>query len=251
MLRGLLVNKPVQRRSQGLAGHLANTFGIGRIDQRDRGYVIYSSADFERAKTALRNGGISPAAPTPVPTPVPVKQADKGVVAVVPINMSGLQLPGARCATLAGRAALALDYQVILACEKFEMFLCLDEFSWLENFIRSRRTLALFVGSFGPYRKQVAQNLIEQSTAPVLAFFDFDPRGLQRAAIIPRLEALCLPEWQDLEQALWQKKQSSVFQRELVQHRPHLDAVECEVIAPAWARMKHLQRGLELDAFPR
>jgi hypothetical protein len=111
--------------------------------------------------------------------------------------MSGLDLPGARCATLSGRDAMALDFDVILLCGKFEMLLRLHQFGWLEKFIRGRRTLGLFEGGLGPYRQAPAKFLVQRSAAPVLAFYDLDSQGFERAAGTPRLEAVCLPDWQD------------------------------------------------------
>lgn len=250
MLRSLIVNRPSRRRSMGLAGQLAKCWGIGRPDTHDAGYVVYEDADFKRAVAALKDDR-DLVLPPATPAPKAVARRDvEGVVAAVPLHMGPSPWPGACSINFSRRDVLALDFEALLVSQNFELLQQLEKFSWLEQYIRGRRTLAIFVGSLGPFRRAVAESVVGTSNAPVLALFDFDPAGLLRAASTPRLETLCLPAWPDLERVLQQKKQPKAVQRAIAEHGTRLDAVTCQVVAPAWARMKQLG-SLELAAFPR
>jgi hypothetical protein len=147
--------------------------------------------------------------------------------------------------------ALALNFQVILVCGQFEALIRLQEFKWLATFIRGRRALAIFRGGAGQYRVAAASSLLERAEAPVLGFFDFGPSGLHQATLVPRLEAVCLPEWPVLEAALETKKRNVIFPREFAYNRARLDAADCSVVGPLWERMKSIRRGLTQEAFPR
>jgi hypothetical protein len=77
--------------------------------------------------------------------------------------------------------ALLLAYEVLVFCENLEPMLRLHEYQWLEGFLKGRPALALFRGAPGYFRTDVANELLVLDHRPVLAFFDFDPKGLSMA----------------------------------------------------------------------
>jgi hypothetical protein len=133
-----------------------------------------------------------------------------------------------------------------------EPMLQLHTYRWMDEFTVGRPTLALFRGAPGFFRTDVAAELIQRDRRPILAFFDFDPKGLSMAASMPRREALCLPPWTELQAAAHHNKRSHLFTNSLHTSRPHLDREgHSPDIAVAWERLKELSMGLDQEHFPR
>jgi hypothetical protein len=250
VLRSLIVNRPKSRRAPGILGQLARDRGIGHTEATAPGFVVYTDADFERAAAELEADGLASGA-GPGKGPLPRLRIEAECVAVALINMGEPVPLATRCVTITAQEALELDFGVILVCGQFEALLRLREFSWLDNFIRGRRTLAMFRGGTAQYRVAAASAVLDRSEAPVLGFFDFGPAGLHQATQVPRLEALCLPEWPVLEAALEPKTFNVAFPREFAYNRARLDAAACSVVGPLWERMKTIRRGLTQEGFPR
>lgn len=120
----------------------------------------------------------------------------------------------------------------------------LDQYTWLDRFIKGRKALVLFGGTRGGvYRAETAQRFMEASAAPILALHDFDPSGLHKTSALPRLEALCLPEWSALEPVLKRNKPEPMFAHQRRQLRGDLDRVECRHVARAWELMNAAGNG--------
>lgn len=125
------------------------------------------------------------------------------------------------------------------------------DYQWLAGFLKGRPSLAVFRGAPGYFRTDVANELLVQDHRPVLAFFDFDPKGLSMAASVPRREALCLPPLDSLEVAAKGQRRKDLYLGSVEVSRPHLQAQPEEGdVGPAWGLMKRLEMGLDQEHFP-
>ena len=85
----------------------------------------------------------------------------------------------------------------------------------------------------------------------MLAFFDFDPKGLSMAASVPRREALCLPPLDSLEVAVRAQRRKNLYLGSVEVSRPHLEAQPAGGdVGLAWGLMKRLELGLDQEHFP-
>ena len=128
----------------------------------------------------------------------------------------------------------------------------LHEYQWLAGFLKGRPALALFRGAPGYFRTNVANDLLVQDQRPVLAFFDFDPKGLSMAASVPRREALCLPPLDSLEETVRAQRRKTLYLGSVEASRPHLEAQPSGGdVGLAWGLMKRLETGLDQEHFPK
>lgn len=191
-LRRLASDKPAVARNDGVAARMLKDHQIGRL-QGSR--VFYGERDFERAANMLLNRRVPLQAPREPFTrsQAPSGGSEKtgalpvthGLVGVVPIQMeSTLSVPRGAILMMPWRDALALPYEVVVLSENLQPMLEMHEYEWLDGFVRSRPALAIFRGATGLLRPDAAAALLATDTRPVLAFFDFDPKGLSMAASI-------------------------------------------------------------------
>ena len=206
-LRRLIAEQPSERRAGDAATGMSQGHGIGVMSGAR---VLYGPADIERARAALVSRSI------PVEEPVAgfsrseagpglsekagARPVTEGLVAVVPMNMS-VHLPKGACfLAVDWEQALLWNFQVVLECENLEPLVRLSEYSWLERYVRGRSVLAIYRGGPQVFRTGPPAEFLRSTDKPVLGFYDFDPAGLQMAAGEPKLEALCLPEWEVLKE---------------------------------------------------
>lgn len=257
-LRRLANNKPVTLRHEGVAVRMLANHQLGR-QQGSR--VAYTERDFESAANMLLNRQHALAAPL---APFKRSQAPSGgsektgalpvthgLVGVVPLHMDhALRVPVGALMVMPWGNAMALPFEALLVCENLEPMLELHRYTWLNEFVRGRATLAIFRGAPGLLRPDAPAQLMAADSRPVLAFFDFDPKGLSMAAALARREALCLPPWPHLEASARAQGRTDLFSTQAHVCRPHLDRVDEPDVALAWQRMKALSCGLDQEHFP-
>jgi hypothetical protein len=258
-LRRLISERPQARRRDGIAARMFEDEGLGELVGAR---VYYSSVDYTKAENMLLTRGFDLVAMSETfsRSQAPRGGSEKtgalavtfGMVAVVAVNMDEtLITPLNSFHAMAWEAAAALPYEVLLVCENLEPLMQLREYHWMADFIKGRPTLAIFRGGPGMFTTSDAAKIIAEDVRPTLAFFDFDPKGLSMAASLPRREAICLPNWKDLEAAILRDRRDHLFSNSVHVSRSHLDRVVDPEITLAWQRLKVLTIGLNQEGFPR
>lgn len=258
-LRALIATQPAFRVIGREAEFCAFQEGIGRV----HGYrVLYTAEDFEAARHLLTSRGYEVEAQYQAGARSQTQPGDSekwgslrvshNMVAVVPMDLPGIALPAGGMLCIDAQKALSLPYEVLVFCENLEPMQLVQSYAWLAQFIRGRPALALFRGAPGYFRTDVAHEMLAQDNRPVLAFFDFDPKGLSMAASTPRLEALCLPPRASLEATVVAYRRRDLYFRSVDECRAHLAAQPMESdVAQAWGLMNGLEMGLDQEHFPQ
>jgi len=257
-LRDLIASEPSFRVPGSTAEYFARAEGIGQVQGRR---IVYTPKDFLAARNLLRSRGFElsrteQAVPRSQVQPGESEKwgsvrVSEGMVAVVPLGLQGVHIPTGSMLCTDVRQALVLPYEVLVFCENLEPMLLLHTYQWLTEFVKGRPALALFRGAPGYFRTDVARELLAQDHRPVLAFFDFDPKGLSMAASVPRREALCLPPRDRLEAAVRAHRRKDLYLGSVEASRPHLEAqTKGEGVGLAWELMKALEMGLDQEHFP-
>lgn len=258
-LRRLASLRPTEVRHDGVAARMAALHQLGAVIGSR---VRYGQRDYAAAADMLTNRGLAMEAPKEPfkRSQAPAGESEKtgalpvtrGLLGAVPMNMPhSLAAPAGGFLVLHWSAALAMPYEVLLVSENLEPLMQLLEYTWLEEFVRGRPTLAVFRGTKGLLRPDAPAQLLATDTRPVLAFFDFDPKGLSMAAALPRREALCLLPWPQMQEATRQGRRTRLYTKQVQWSRAHLDGVADPEIALTWQRLKSLSCGLDQERFPR
>lgn len=260
-LRRLIADKATRRALGAISARVLDQEGIGRLSGAS---IHYTETDHKKAADLLKSRGFlvqTPPAGQPRSAAAGsgsekdrAKPVQEDLVAVVPMNIPGeLQAPPGGFLALPWRHALQLPYDVLLVVENLEPILQISDFSWLGGFIKGRSTLVLFRGKPHIFNTEAAANVIadRERRRPTLGFFDFDPKGLAMASSLPRREALCLPDWGELEVAVKAARRSHLFSQSHDVSRAQLDKETSADIALAWKRMRGLAWGLNQEGFPR
>ena len=257
-LRRLIETEPPFRPYSATAEYLLNAEGIGTVQGRR---VVYTQRDFAAARNLLKARSFEISRQVePVPrSQVQPGESEKwgalrvseGLVAVVPLGLPEVQIPTGSMLCMDVRQALTLPFEVLVFCENLEPMLRLHEYQWLAGFLKGRPALALFRGAPGDFRTDVANELLVRDHRPVLAFFDFDPKGLSMAASVPRREALCLPPLDSLDVSVRAQRRKTLYLGSVEMSRPHLEAQPADGdVGLAWGLMKRLEMGLDQEHFP-
>lgn len=237
--------------------------GIGKKDPADDGWVLYESGDFARAveflEDRVQTAPVAPPRPPVAPSAPPARAPAAGpaavpelwsrpdLVAVTTIN-GDLQLPASgRYIVMEAREAANMRHEVILLCQNMRELLRVSNYVWLEQFVQNRATLVVFRGGVGLPGCTVASSdfLLRRSTAPVLALVDIDSAGLAVAARVPRLERLCVPSWEFVEQQM----QPTCGERP-ARRIERLDGSQHEDVARGWRMLRTFPRGFPAAGFP-
>lgn len=255
-LRRLVADRPA-RRYGVIAASIADGHHIGRsVGAR----VEYGEQDYAAAASALTSRGFELQTPTPGllrsdagpggSEKVGAQRVMAQLVAVVPMNMASPVPAGARFLAARWQELDPSGFDVILECENLEPLLQLARYTWLRNFVRGRRTLAVFRGMPHSFTTGAAAEFIAYAGKPVLGFYDFDPEGLTMAASEPHLEALCLPPTEELAAATIRFKRTHLYLDQVRARRAALDALPPGQVQAAWQLLKSLQCGLNQENFP-
>lgn len=258
-LRDLIATRPPFRAIGKVAEFCAFQEGIGSVKGSR---VLYSDEDFDAARHLLTSRGYEVEAQPQAGARSQTQPGDSekwgtlrvshNMVAVVPMGIPGLELPTGSMLCIDAQKALSLPYEVLVFCENLEPMQLMQSYGWLAAHIKGRPALALFRGTVGFFRTDVAHEMLALDNRPVLAFFDFDPKGLSMAASVPRREALCLPPRERLEDAVKAYRRRDLYFRSVDESRAHLAAQpEGSDVAQAWALMNGLEMGLDQEHFPQ
>lgn len=257
-LRRLIADRPAERRSE-IARRIASEDSIGHIHQRS---VLYWPEDFDLAARILTNRGFDPVAPVNggLRADAPDASSEKasaapvtqGLVAVVPwgLPMETAHIPSGSFLAMHWEAALCLPYEVLVVCENLEPMRRLHHYPWLRRLIAGRPALVLYRGALQVFRIAAAHQLVQHDTRPILALFDFDPKGLSMANALPRREGLCLPPSDELAALVRRYRRVHLYADQVQHCRSGLDACLAPDIAEAWQLMRELECGLNQEAFP-
>lgn len=166
---------------------------------------------------------------------VAVRPASAGVV----LEGRELVVPAEGFLTVHLDTVLSAGATTLLVIENLESFVRVGLQHWLGA---PPATLAIWRG--GTLHSPAAVNrLLEQSTLPVWAWFDFDPAGLEMASRLPRLAHLVVPsetEVESLDRA--RHGNGSRFAEQLKQSAGTLERCEHPEVRTAWQRLKRLGR---------
>lgn len=256
-LRRLIAIRPEFRDLGITAEHLAKLEHIGTI-RRNR--VFYTSGDFERGKNLLLSRGIPfetsgqpysrSLAPAGLSEKIGASPVSTGLVAVRGLNMPGLVAPAGSFVAAKAIDVVRWEYQVLMVVENLEALMRIEEYKWLEIYVRGRPTLAAFRGTLGWFKPDAAAHLVRGDERPILAFFDFDPKGLAMAASLPRREALCLPDLQALEAATIAQSRRNLYTQSADVSASQLSRESDPKIRGAWEMLQRLAMGLDQEHFP-
>lgn len=278
----LVRDRPTRKRSPGIAGQLAN-LGIGRRELGDSSFIHYDERDYEAAEAMLcqavpEEGGaarvhISPRPPqarepkpkplrprvhaaeaapraAPVATRTPAVVHAPGLVCLTRLGGSASLPAGTRMLGMPWTAAKDLPHEVLVVCERLDVFLRIADLRWMEAYLVGRDALCVFRGGDSVFGGEAATSLIAASTAPVLALVDLHPRSLAAAGRLPRFENLCFPPWPELKSLVDARQSVDAFRRAVAVHTPMLDAVTHPAIAAAWRRVRRFGDGIKSSEFP-
>lgn len=257
-LRRLVESEPAFRQFGETSEYFLHAEGIGQMQGRR---VEYTQRDFAAARSLLSSRGfaLSSQAEAVPRSQVQPGESEKwgslrvteGMVGVVPLGLQGVRIPTGSMLCIDVRQALAMSYEVLVFCENMEPMLRLHHYRWLEGMLKGRPALALFRGAPGFFRTDAAHALLAMDVRPVLAFFDFDPKGLSMAASVPRCEALCLPPLNSLEVGVRAQRRKDLYLGSVQASRPHLESQPAGgEVGLAWRLMKRLEMGLDQEHFP-
>jgi hypothetical protein len=267
-LQRLLVERPTRRRSPGVAGMMASKFSIGQREPTNPALIFYEEGDFARAKDMLTALGAptQPAImgmprviekkkelrPAPVLPLVPVLPlAEETSHVAVQLIGAGYRLPpGTSYLSMPWRDAARLPCTCIVACERLSSLSRLHRYRWLESYLKGRPATAIYVGSTGLFQSASARSMMEVSTAPVIALVSFDPQGLAKAAALPRLEAIALPEFAEISRAAARPDPDGDFAIHASRHGRDLEKASHPHVSALWALMKKYGKGVSVVDFP-
>ncbi|MFC4926890.1 MULTISPECIES: DUF7281 domain-containing protein [Delftia] len=252
-----LIHDRALTRSRGVSSEaMATEHHVGMLKGR---LVVYAESDFARAVNLLKSRGIALEVPASysrgeAPTGQSEKHRAKAVteryVAVRTLHMEQSILPSSGFLATDWQEVCDWDFDVLLVIENLETLIRLQEYLWLNQYVKGRRALALFRGTVGMFSTAAAADLIHTDARPTLAFYDFDPKGLAMAASLPRREAMCLPTLALLEQYTKAQSRRNLFSQSAQSVQAQLDAESDPQIQAAWRLLQRLNMGLDQEHFP-
>jgi hypothetical protein len=252
-LSDLAERRPAFKQRSLLAEEIQREFALG-ITRASK--IYYGEQDYSRAAKILQELGITGLRPETasrrdragfgaLSEKFRARAVSKDFVAVRPVSagvvLEGreLVLPAEGFLTVRLDTVLSAGASTLLLVENLESFVRVGLQDWLGA---PPATLAIWRG--GTLHSPGAVNrLLEQSTLPVWAWFDFDPAGLEMASRLPRLAHLVVPsetQIENLERARHGNR--SRFAEQLKQSAGTLERCEHPEVRKAWQRLKRLGR---------
>ena len=254
-LQDLVVKGSGQKGASLTSEHFHRHFGMG---QQVGSQFVFSQVDADRASKMLANAGIAPE-----PAGRPLRRAQAGLnnptqekAGTLAPHQDSIAVKAARgrC-ECKGHPVPALGYQVltleqageiradvILVVENLESLRFLERNRWIDY--QARAVLAIFRGD-GVFRADVVASLLEASSAPVWAYFDFDPAGLGMAARLPRLQRVLLPSEEVLDRAARRANQVHLYADQVGQWSQSLMADDRSMVQRPWSLLRKLRVGLD------
>lgn len=258
-----LVAKDSGQKGVSLASkYFHRHFGMG---QHVGSQFVFTKVDAERARQMLANAGIAP-----LPNGGLLRRSQAGLInpaqeksgtlaphqdsiAVKTANGSceckGHPIPPLGYQVLTLEQAREIRADVLLVVENLESLRFLERNQWIDY--QALAVLAIFRGD-GVFRADVVANLLEASSAPVWAYFDFDPAGLGMAARLPRLQRVLFPPEDVLVRAARKANQVHLYADQVDQWGKSLTAEDRSMLQRPWALLRKLRVGLAqelMDSF--
>lgn len=218
---------------------------------------MFSQADADRAHQMLTIAGVAIA-----PAGQPLRRAQAGLnnpsqekagtlaphqdsVAVKTANgrceCKGYSVPTLGYQVLTLEQVCAIRADVFLVVENLESFRFLERNRWIDY--QQLAVLAIFRGD-SVFKADVVSSLLESSSAPVWAYFDFDPAGLGMAAKLPRLQRFVLPDEEVLVNAARKANQVHLYADQIDQWGRSLSSDDRLMIQRPWALLRKLKVGM-------
>ena len=250
-----LVSKGFGQNGASLVSeHFHRHFGMGQHVGRQ---FVFSQTDADQARQMLLNAGIPLA-----PATQPLRRAraalnnpsqEKNGTLAPHQDSIAVKAAHGRC-EYRGELVSKLGYQVVtleqaceiradvlLVVENLESLRFLERNQWIDY--QARAVLAVFRGD-GVFRADVVANLLEVSSAPVWAYFDFDPAGLGLATRLPRLKKVLLPPEDILVIAARKANQVHLYADQVDQWMKTLVSDERQMVQQPWSLLRKLKVGL-------
>lgn len=253
-LQDLVAKGAGQKGASQASQHFCRHFGMGQhIGSR----FVFSQADADRAFQMLNIAGVASA-----PDGQPLRRAQAGLknpsqekAGTLPPHQDSIAVKAAHgCCEYKGGPVPAVGYQVLtleqacairadvlLVVENLESFRFLERNRWIDY--QQLAVLAIFRGD-GVFKADVVSSLLESSSAPVWAYFDFDPAGMGMAAKLPRLRRVLLPNEELLASAARMANQVHLYADQLDQWGRVLSSDERSMIQIPWALLQKLRVGM-------
>lgn len=253
-LQDLVVKGSGQKGASLTSEQLHRHFGMG---QHVGSQFVFSQVDANRARQMLANAGIAPE-----PAGRPLRRAHAGLnnptqeksgtlaphqdsIAVKAANgrceCKGHPIPTLGYQVLTLEQAREIRADVLLVVENLESLRFLERNRWID--FQALAVLAIFRGD-GIFRADVVAWLLEASSTPVWAYFDFDPAGLGMAARLPRLQRVLLPKEKVLVNAARKANQVHLYADQVAQWGKSLGSEERSLIQQPWSLLRSLRVGL-------
>lgn len=256
-LRDLVSKGSGQKEKSWSSEHFHQHFGMG---QHAGSQFLFTQSDAARARQMLLNAGVAFEPPG-----LPLRRAQAGLNnpsqeksgTLAPHDDSiAIRAAHGRC-ECKGRPVPALGYQVLtleqarevradvfLVIENLENLRFLERNRWIDY--QALSVLAIFRGD-GIFKADKTASLLEASSAPVWAYFDFDPAGLGMAAKLPRLQRILLPSEDVLVSAVREHKQVHLYADQIAQWGKTLSSDNRSVVRRPWALMQNLRSGISQE----
>lgn len=253
-LQDLVAKGSGQKGASQASQHFCRHFGMG---QHVGSRFVFNQADADRAHQMLTIAGVAVE-----PAGQPLRRSQAGLnnpsqekVGTLAPHQDSIAVKAAHGRCLCkGDPVPALGYQVLtleqareiradvlLVIENLESFRFLDRNRWIDY--QELAVLAIFRGD-SVFKADVVSSLLETSSAPVWAYFDFDPAGLGMAAKLPRLQRVLLPNKEVLVSAARKANQVHLYANQLDQWGRALSSEDRSMILQPWALMQKLRVGM-------
>lgn len=253
-LQDLVAKGSGQKRASQASQHFCRHFGMG---QHVGSQFVFNQADADRAHQMLTIAGV---AIEPAGQPLRRVQAawnnpsqEKAGTLAPHQDSIAVKAAHGRC-ECKGDPVPALGYQVLtleqvreiradvlLVVENLESFRFLERNRWID--FQELAVLAIFRGD-GVFRADLVAHLLEFSSAPVWAYFDFDPAGLGMAGRLPRLQNVLLPPEDMLVNAARKANQVHLYADQFDQWGKSLSSDARSMIQQPWSLLRKLRIGL-------
>lgn len=253
-LQDLVAKGSGQKGASLTAEHFHRHFGMGlHVGSQ----FVFTQADADRARQMLTNAGVALEPPGR-----PLRRAQAGLnnpsqekAGTLAPHQDSIAVKAAhgRC-ECKGHPVPTLGYQVLtleqareiradvlLVVENLESLRFLECNRWIDY--QSLAVLAIFRGD-GIFRADVVASLLKASSAPVWAYFDFDPAGLGLAARLPRLQRILLPPEDVLVSVARMANQVHLYADQVDQWGKSLTLDDRSMIQRPWSLLRKLRIGL-------
>ncbi|MGC4367041.1 DUF7281 domain-containing protein [Hydrogenophaga sp. R2] len=228
----------------GMGQHIGSRFTFTEADSaRARQMLVNASIPIEPPSTGLRRAEAARNNPAreKAGTLAPHENSIAVKVAHGHCDLDGHPVATQGYQVLTLEQALNVRADVLLVVENLESLRFLERNRWIDY--EGKAVLAVFRGD-RTLRTDVVARFIESSSAPVWAYFDFDPAGLGMSAKLPRLQRILLPPEAALASAARNANQVHLYADQVGQWSRALTSDKRPMVLRPWALLRQLRVGL-------